>query len=396
MKSTLPKALSLSCLLTFTALQPANAAGVDGLSLVKSKADLEAFLASTSDAKLKQAVTNNASRILSAAAQRPHIQAVIQTLESSPGKLEKINTTPDDLKAAGGTELPLFETLRLVDLAMPNAGPHDQRKTDPFTQEFFAHLGEIEALESLNIIATKASDDWIAPLAKLKNLKTLRFTNNGKLTDAGLEQLASLKQLESFAFVGTGMKGHAFSKFEGWTNLKQSSFRGSSIDDEGLQLLCERFPNYESLSLAHAKFTDAGAPHLAKLTKLKGLELGTRNASPQCLKHLAGLPLEYLQLGDGLDAPEGIAAIKDMKSLRRLTLTNSKGLTDADLKTVAGMSFLESLEFSNLEITEERLPQLKAFAFLKALRLVQRPQAYPAELQNKLKTLLPNVALKFD
>jgi hypothetical protein len=56
--------------------------------------------------------------------------------------------------------------------------------------------------------------------------------------------------------------------------------RGSQINDEGLKALCEHLPNLESISLAHAKFTDAGAVHLAKLTKLKGLELGTKTHPP--------------------------------------------------------------------------------------------------------------------
>src|SRR5207302_366933 len=133
----------------------------------------------------------------------------------------------------------------------------------------------------------------------------------------------ALKNMEAFSFVGTGMKGHAFAKFDGWTRLTKCSFRGSSIDDEGLKELCAHFPNLESISLAHAKFTDAGAPHLAKLTKLKGLELG------------------------------------------------------------------------NLPMTEDRIAQMRAFAFLKSLRLVQRPQAYPADIQARIRELLPKVQLTF-
>ena len=218
---------------------PALAANTDALATIKTQTDLDALIASTSDAALKQAMRDNAAAILDASSQRPHIEAVIRVLESAPGKIEKINTTPEALKQAAGGDIALFDTLKLVDLAMPNAGPHDQRKVDPFDAAFFEHLGHITALESLNIIATKANDEWIAPLGKLVNLKTLRFTNNGKLTDAGLEQLAGLKNLESFSFVGTGMKGHAYAKLEAWTHVTRVSHRGSSIDDEGLQQLCD-------------------------------------------------------------------------------------------------------------------------------------------------------------
>ena len=310
----------------------------------------------------------------------PHVEAVIRTVEGAKGKVEK---------TADG------ESLKLVDLAVPGAGPHDHRASDPYDAAFFEHLGHITTLESLNVISTKANDEWIAPLGKLTNLKTLRFTNNGKLTDAGMETFAGLTNLESFSFVGTAITGKAYAKCTGWSKVTKVSHRGSSIDDEGLKQLCEHLPNLESISLAHAKFTDAGAPNLAKLTKLKGLELGTKNATPACLKNLVSLPLEYLQLGDGLDAPEGIAAIKAIPTLKRVTLTNCKELDDNGLKLAAALIQLDQLELGGLLLPDERLPQLAAFAHLKELKLINRPNGYPTETQSKIKSLLPKVDVKF-
>ncbi len=320
------------------------------------------------------------SLAVSAFALDPHVEAVIRTVEGAKGKVEK---TEDG------------QSLKLVDLAVPNTGPHDHRTVDPYDAAFFEHLGHIRTLESLNIISTKCNDEWIVPLANLTNLKTLRFTNNGKLTDAGMEKLAGLKNLEQFSFVGTAITGRAYAKFDGFTKLTRVSHRGSSIDDEGIKQLCEHLPNLESISLAHAKFTDAGAPHLAKLTKLKGLELGLKNATPACLKNLAGLPLEYLQLGDGLDAPDGIAAIKAIPTLKRVTLTNCTKLDAAGLKLAADLKQLEQLEVGGLDLPDERLPQLQAFTFLKELKLIRRPQSYPPETQAKIKALLPKVDVKF-
>lgn len=368
----------------------------DALAGVETQADLDKVIAETADAKLKQAIKDNAAAILAAANEKTHVEAILKAIEISPGKVEKVNATPDSLKQAAGGVVALFDTLKTVDLGIPNAGPHDHRKTDPYDAAFFEHVGQLSKIESLNIIATKCSDDWIAPLGKLKTLKTLKFTNNGKLSDAGLEKLAGLNQLQAFSFVGTGMKGHAYSKFEEWTALTRVSHRGSSIDDEGLAALCAKFPNLESISLAHAKCGDAGVAQLPKLTKLKGLELGSKNASPGSLVHVARMSLEYLQLGDGLDAPEGVAAIKGMTTLRRLTLTNAKSLADADLQAVAGIKGLESLELNSVELNDERLPLLKSFSHLKELRIVNRPKGYTPEVQAKVKEILPKVALKFE
>jgi hypothetical protein len=385
----------LLVVLTLASVASGEAPFAERLSAVRSQADLDALIAATGDAGLAKALQENASAILAAAAGREHTAAVARTVELAEGKVERRNATPESLKTAAGGELPLFDLLTLVDLAVPGTGPHDKRKVDPYDRAFFEHLGKVTSLESLNVIGTKLDDEQITLLAELTNLKSLRFTNNGKLSDAGLAALANMKQLEAFNFVGTKMQGHAFAGFDGWTKLTRSSFRGSAIDDEGLKNICERFANLESISLAHAHFTDAGAVHLAKLTKLKGLELGSREATTACLANLAGLPLEYLQLGDGLDAPAGFAAVRAIGSLRRLTLTNSKTLDDAGLKQVAEIKQLELLELGGLPLDEARIAQLKAFGFLKTLVLVNRPAGYPQDLREKIIALMPNVEVKF-
>ena len=310
-----------------------------------------------------------------------HVEAVIRTVEGAKGRVEK---TGDG------------QGLKLVDLAVPQTGPHDQRKDDPYDAAFFEHLGHLTTLESLNVISTKANDEWIAPLGRLTNLKTLRFTNNGRLTDAGMVQLAgAMKGLESFAFVGTAMTGRAYAQFDVLTKLVRVTHRGSSIDDEGLKELCAHLPNLEYISLAHAKFTDAGAPNLAKLTKLKGLDIGSSKATPDALVHITKLPLEFLELGDNFATAASIPVVKAIATLRRVTITHLAKVTDAELKTIAGLSQLESLELDDVPFTEERVPVLEDFAFLKVLKLVDRKNGYPAETQAKIKALLPEVEVKF-
>ena len=311
----------------------------------------------------------------------PHVEAVLRTVEGARGKVEK---------TADG------QSLKLVDLAMPSAGPHDQRKDDPYDAAFFEHLGHINTLESLNVIATKLNDEWMPYIAKLTNLKTLRCTNNGRLTDAGMVQLAGAMQgLESFGFVGTAITGRAYAQFAVLTKLVKVTHRGSSIDDEGLKELCDHLPNLEYISLAHAKFTDTGALNLAKLTKLKGLDIGSSKATPEALVHLGKLPLEFLELGDNFGTAASIPVIKGIGTLRRVTMTGIAKVTDTEWKTIAGLMQLESLELDDVPFPEERLSVLTDFAFLKVLKLVDRKNGYPVEIQAKIKALLPKVEVKF-
>ena len=316
----------------------------------------------------------------SACALDSHAEAVVRIVAAAKGKVE--------LTADG-------QGVKLLDLAVPGAGPHDHRKDDPYDAAFFEHVGHLSTLESLNIISTKFNDDWMPPLAKLTNLKVLRFTNNGKLTDAGMAHLAGLTKLENFSFVGTQMTGKSYARFDGFMKLTRVSHRGSLIDDEGLRQLCDHLPNLESLSLAHAKFTDVGAPHLAKLTKLKGLEVGASKATPQALKHIAKLPLEYLQLGEGFESGAAIAFIKDIATLRRLTLTNAQGITDTDLQGLAGLTQLTHLEIGKMPLPDERIPALKPFAFLKSMRLVPAKAPFTPEQQAKIQAMLPQTKIDF-
>lgn len=383
--------------LTFTAVLAIAAhsfAAPPDLSKVATQADLDAIVAQTSDSALKHAMQASAKDILAAAALAPHVEAVAHTVEGAKGKVERVNNTPEALAKAGGGAIALFDTLKLVDLSVPNTGPHDKRESDPYDAAFFEHVGHLQGLESLNVISTKFNDDWIAPIGQLTTLKKLSFTNNGKLTDAGMEKLAGLSNLESFNFVGTQITGRAYAKCTNWNKVIRVSHRGSSIDDEGLKELCDHLPNLESISLAHAKFTDAGAPNLAKLKKLKGLELGA-HATSAALQNLAGLPLEYLQLGEGFTGPECLPVIKPISTLRRLTLTDCRKLDDAGLKLAADLKQLEQIEFGSLDLPDERLPQLQAFAFLKELKLIRRPQGYPPETQARIKALLPKVNVTF-
>ena len=410
--------------LLLASLTALHAAAPD-LSKVNSRAELDAVIAATTDAALKQALSDHAGEILAAAERHPHVEAIIRTIESAPGAFTKINTTPDALKKATGGDMAIFDTLTQVSTNILGGKAHDHRKenADPYNAAFIEHLGHIASLESVKLEASGIQDDWVAPLLKLKKLKSLSVSGFGRLgdaslaqlqqltecpdltnlelayfgkaTDAGWEKLAGLKNLEAFSFVGTQITGKAYAKFDGFTKLIKVSHRGSSINDEGLKELCDHLPNLESISLAHAKFTDAGAPNLAKLTKLKGFEIGTPNATPACLKHIQGLPLESLQLGEGFDKSEALPMITGIKSLKRLTLTNCKTTTDDDLKLLATMKQLESLELGSPLLPDERLPLLQGFAFLKELKLIDRQKGYPDATQAKVKALLPKVDVKW-
>ena len=402
-------------------------AAAPDLSKIASRTDLDAIIAAATDAALKKALTNSAADILAAADQHPHVEAVIRTIESAPGTFTKINTTPEALKKAAGGDIPLFDTLTQVSTNILGGKAHDQRKEkeDPYNAAFIEHLGHIPSLESVKLEASGIQDDWVAPLLKLKKLKSLSVSGFGKLGDASLaqlqqltecpdltnlelayfgkasdsgwEKLAGLKNLESFTPRGAGYPGHFFAKFEGWTKLKRINFHSNGLDDEGLGQVCEKFPNLEFIKLWHSKqLTDGAAEHFKKLKHLTGIEISCAKASSGLVKHLRDLPMEYIALEYGVNAPaaDAIDTVKSIPTLRRLSMDASK-FTDADLTAIAGVTQVRELSLSGLDLPDAVLPQLKAFAHLKSLTLVRYGKGYPDETQAKVKALLQMVDVKF-
>jgi 6-phosphogluconolactonase len=397
------------------------------LSKITSRTDLDAAIAATTDGALKQALTDHADAIIAAAERHPHVAAVIATIEKAPGSFTKVNATPDALKKAADGEMAIFDTLTMVNTGILNGHPHDSRdkKADPYDAAFIEHLGHIPTLENLSVVVTALEESSLDPLLKLDNLNSLRIEKrlgNGpgdtalaklsqlatfpelkslslhyfKATDAGLEHLAGLKNLESFSFRGH-LAGHAFAKFEGWTDLKSIAFHGNGIDDQGLGYICEQFPNLESLNLIHAReLTDASAVHLPKLKKLTNVKINGPKVTAAWLRTLEQLPIDSLLLGDGVNTPasEAITTLQALPGLRRLNFY-CKSITDADLALLASLTQLEELHFEGLDLSDDRLPQLQAFSFLNRITLALRPKGHPPETQAKIKALLPDVELKF-
>jgi len=403
---------------------------VPDLSQLSSRAELNALIASSGDAALKQALGEHANAILAAAKRHAHVNAVVRTIEAAPGSCEKTNTTPATLKQAAGGELAVFDTLTMVTTRIQGGKAHDHRKQseDPYNAAFVEHLGQIDSLETLYLEARNIEDSWVAPILNLKNLTRLtiigfarlgddalarlrrldtacpRLTDLelayfGKATDAGLEQLAGLKNLERFAFRGSPIRGHAFAKFAGWTRLKSINFHSNQLDDQGLGHVCDSFPNLEFIKLWHSKLlTDASAGHLQKLTRLKGIEISCRNATAGLFRHIKQVPLEYAAFEYGVNSPAAqvIENARSLPTLRRLKVQVS-AFTAAELKQLAEVTQIEQLSLGGLPLTDGHIAILKHFDHLKELELVERRKQhlYPEAAKAKVRSALPDITAKF-
>ena len=127
------------------------------------------------------------------------------------------------------------------------------------------------------------------------------------------------------------------------------------------------------------------------------MEISCSKASAALVKHMVELPIEYVALEYGVNSPasDAISTIKSTPTLRRFKLGGAT-LAEPDLVSLAGATQLEELSVGTLNLPDERLPQLRAFSFLKSLRLVpDKKNPFSLENQAKLKALLPQTRLEF-
>jgi Leucine-rich repeat (LRR) protein len=164
------------------------------------------------------------------------------------------------------------------------------------------------------------------------------------------------------------------------------------VDDEAIKTHVSRLTSLGSLSLDATSVTDAGLEHLASLTKLRALDLGSlKGVTGAGFEHLAKLPaleeltlqssgvsvddlkklpavlpkLKSLKLG-WLKVDGAVADLAALKNLQSLDLFHTD-LTDSGAKGLAAMEELQKLYLWNTAITDEGLANIKGLTNLTLL-----------------------------
>jgi hypothetical protein len=186
-----------------------------------------------------------------------------------------------------------------------------------------AGLEEIAALADLTELTLRVpvSDATLAAFARLKSLATLSAPSDG-VTAAGMKALAKLPKLTSLRLAGKELPPDAAAELKGLTALKELYLSVGPLPEAGMKAL-GALDRLEVLQLGRFKpGADKVIPHVAKLTKLRTLDLTFSDLTDAGLAELAKLKdLTELKVGGTATTPKGRAALQ--KALPKLKVVTS-------------------------------------------------------------------------
>lgn len=149
------------------------------------------------------------------------------------------------------------------------------------------------------------------------------------------------------------------------------NLRYTTITDEGMEAFadCTEVKNFT----ASKRITEASFLHLARMAKMERLGFEDIHISGDGLKHLAAMTeLEQLQFFACTFSNASLQHLPALPGLRDLSLSSSKGCTDADLSCVLRLGNLTSLCLNGAPATGPGLRHLAALKHLVSLDLSER------------------------
>jgi Leucine-rich repeat (LRR) protein len=194
-------------------------------------------------------------------------------------------------------------------------------------------------LEVLDLRRAKVTDDGLKALGAQPKLRTLYV--DGKITNVGLAAIGAFQSLEYLDLANTNITDHGLTKLVNLKQLRILFLDKTRITEEGLKEIAT-LDKLHTLSLAGTRLR---GQWVKSVSRVGSLDLSDTTLTPDVLKQLAMLPdLEHLRL--------------------RRVLAWDVGVKNTDLRGLAEIRKLRSLDISEMNVAEE---ELQSLASLKSL-----------------------------
>ena len=201
-----------------------------------------------------------------------------------------------------------------------------------------ALISGISSLEDLDIRDEKIGDAFARSLKRLSHMNKIGIGGKG-LTDDGIISIASVQSLRTMYIVWC--KSASDTSLNAISSLKNLEHLG--LPDEG-------------------DFSNNGIEKLSRLKRLKSISLsGVRRVSPKTLYFLGNLKdLEQVVITDGTVDVKLMTLLGKLPKLNFITMSRTKGLTDASLQQLKGLKKLGVLQIMDCPgVTDKGIKDLR-------------------------------------
>jgi Leucine-rich repeat (LRR) protein len=273
------------------------------------------------------------------------------------------NTRVGDNELAHLTNLPSLKWLCLFGTRTTDAG--------------MVHVGKITSLEVL-LLSWLVGDEGLSHLTSLLHL-TVR---DESISNEGLSHLAGMRRLESLYLQKTQINDEGLIHLRQMKRLKELLLSGTRVTQKGLVHLKD-LRNLEYLDVSFD--IDAGLEYLSKLPSLKKIRIDAGSITVKELEILSKMKsLEEIFVNCsrndwGDNTSEVLTELA--KSLDLKSLHICKGVTDEVLMSLTDMQSLQELDIydSGVQITGEGIAALAEIPSLRKLTIMD--MELPSELQ---------------
>jgi endonuclease YncB( thermonuclease family) len=233
------------------------------------------------------------------------------------------------------------------------------RKFDPILTVDETRPGKPVVAIQFRANAGKVTDDDLVHLKQFPELRSVDIPSKPLVTDAGLEHLVGLTQLEVLNLNWTKVTPEGVVRLvKDRTKLQGLELSGVKFRDDDLIDL-KRLTELRALSLRASLVTDKGMGHLKPFTKLRVLSLMSTSIGDAGLEPLQGLTdLEDLDLDRTAITDAGLRHLSGLRKLRRLQMAHT-AVTDAGLEHFQGLESLRTLNVRGTKVTKEAADKLK-------------------------------------
>lgn len=203
------------------------------------------------------------------------------------------------------------------------------------TNESLATLTGVQHLSWLSVQGDQLTDRGLSVIPSMPKLSSLYLESNS-LTDDGLVHLTKMRGNSSLQFKGTRVTADGLKQLE-HLSLRALTINDNALATEDVETIVRLFPNLERVSLEDCQIFDTGFKSLAKLSKLKSLNLSGTSFNDQAMNEIVKLKeITNLYLDRTTISDDSLAiAASGLANLQYLSVKGNSAISEKGLKELS-------------------------------------------------------------